>query len=118
LAEFGRVVAADQLGLPGGERSLQAKEPAAPAADFHGDFETGDLASWTSVGVGAGDWFVYSDGSVPPRPHTTDPGLPFAMPAPPEGRFAAVADMDGPGILIRPYLARGEVIAAVNLAIS
>ncbi|HET8934202.1 MAG TPA: S41 family peptidase [Polyangiales bacterium] len=103
LSGLGRMVAPDQLGLPGGERWLRAKQPAAPptaAASFRGDFETGKLDAWTSVGFGSGDWFVYTDGKVPPDPRQSDPNVPFDVPAPPQGSFAAVSDADRPGVLI------------------
>jgi CubicO group peptidase (beta-lactamase class C family) len=64
------------------------------------DFESGALAGWQAVGSGAGGWFVYSDGSEAPDPEQSDPNAPFHVPDPPEGRFAAVTDMNGPGTRI------------------
>ena len=64
------------------------------------DFESGSLADWQAVGGGAGGWFVYSDGDKPPDPAHSDPNVPFRLPRPPQGRFAAVTDMDGPGTRI------------------
>jgi D-alanyl-D-alanine carboxypeptidase len=61
------------------------------------DFESGALAGWQAVGSGAGGWFVYSDGSEAPDPEQSDPNVPFFVPDPPQGRFAALTDMNGPG---------------------
>jgi CubicO group peptidase (beta-lactamase class C family) len=64
------------------------------------DFESGALTSWKQVGGGAGGWFVYTDGSKAPDPAQSDPNAPFDVPDPPQGRFAAVSDMNGPGTQI------------------
>lgn len=64
----------------------------------NGGFETGDLTGWTVESFGAGDWFVYQDGTTPPDPSTTDPDPAFNVPDPPEGQYAAVTDMDFKGV--------------------
>jgi D-alanyl-D-alanine carboxypeptidase len=64
------------------------------------DFESGALTDWRAVGGGAGGWFVYTNGGKAPDPAQTDPNVPFNLPDPPQGRFAAVTDMNGPGTLI------------------
>src|SRR6185312_8640482 len=64
------------------------------------DFESGSVAQWQAVGGGAGGWFVYSDGDKPPDPAHSDPNVPFHLPRPPQGTFAAVTDMNGPGTRI------------------
>jgi hypothetical protein len=64
------------------------------------DFESGALAGWQAVGSGSGAWFAYSDGQVPPDPAQSDPNAPFFVPDPPQGGFAAVTDMNGPGTRI------------------
>jgi predicted dienelactone hydrolase len=64
------------------------------------DFESGTLAGWTSACKGYGSWYVYTDGSTPPNPDQTDPIALFTVPNPPQGNFAAVTDMNGPGSLI------------------
>ena len=64
------------------------------------DFESGALAGWQAVGSGSGAWFVYSDGQVAPDPAQSDPNAPFFVPDPPQGGFAAVTDMNGPGTRI------------------
>jgi D-alanyl-D-alanine carboxypeptidase len=64
------------------------------------DFESGAIADWQAVGSGSGGWFVYADGHKPPDPAQSDPNVPFEVPDPPQGRFAAVTDMDGPGTRI------------------
>jgi D-alanyl-D-alanine carboxypeptidase len=64
------------------------------------DFESGAITGWQAVGGGSGGWFVYADGHKPPDPAQSDPNVPFDVPEPPQGRFAAVTDMNGPGIRI------------------
>jgi D-alanyl-D-alanine carboxypeptidase len=64
------------------------------------DFESGALTGWKAVGGGSGGWFVYNDGTKPPDPARTDPSFPFDVPDPPQGRFAVVTDMSGPGTRI------------------
>jgi D-alanyl-D-alanine carboxypeptidase len=64
------------------------------------DFESGALEDWQAVGAGAGGWFVYSDGQKAPEPAQSDPNVPFDLPDPPQGKFAAVTDMNGPGTRI------------------
>src|SRR5688572_4335047 len=61
------------------------------------DFESGTLASWKIERSGAGGWFVYANGKTPPNPSESDPNIPFAVSDPPQGKFAAVTDMNGPG---------------------
>jgi hypothetical protein len=61
------------------------------------DFESGTLANWKIERSGAGGWFVYTNGKTPPSPSDSDPNIPFAVPDPPQGKFAAVLDMNGPG---------------------
>jgi D-alanyl-D-alanine carboxypeptidase len=64
------------------------------------DFESGALTGWKAVGGGAGGWFVYTNGSKAPAPARSDPSVPFDLPDPPQGRFAAVSDTNGPGTRI------------------
>ena len=64
------------------------------------DFESGAITNWQAVGGGSGGWFVYSDGHKAPDPAQSDPNVPFDVPDPPQGRFAAVTDMNGPGTRI------------------
>ena len=64
------------------------------------DFESGALTGWRAVGGGSGGWFVYTDGSKAPDPARSDPNAPFDLPDPPQGRFAAVSDTNGPGTRI------------------
>jgi hypothetical protein len=68
---------------------------AAPAAAHaaivtNGDFETGSLSGWqvnVTPNPDTGTWFAYSG--------TTTPLNSFTVPAPPQGRFAAVTDQEG-----------------------
>jgi D-alanyl-D-alanine carboxypeptidase len=64
------------------------------------DFESGSISDWQAVGSGAGGWFVYTDGKKAPEPAQSDPNVPFDLPDPPQGEFAAVTDMNGPGTRI------------------
>jgi D-alanyl-D-alanine carboxypeptidase len=64
------------------------------------DFESGAITGWQAVGGGSGGWFVYADGHKPPDPAQSDPNAPFDISDPPQGRFAAVTDMNGPGTRI------------------
>ena len=64
------------------------------------DFESGALTGWRTVGGGSGGWFIYSNGSKAPDPARSDPSVPFDLPDPPQGRFAAVTDVNGPGTRI------------------
>ena len=64
------------------------------------DFESGVLNDWQAVGAGAGGWFVYTDGQKTPDPARSDPNVPFDLPDPPQGKFAAVAETNGPGTRI------------------
>jgi D-alanyl-D-alanine carboxypeptidase len=79
---------------------LLVGHPAQPRTIVVDDFESGAITSWQAVGSGAGRWFVYADGHKAPDPTQSDPNVPFAVPDPPQGRFAAVTDMNGPGTCI------------------
>jgi D-alanyl-D-alanine carboxypeptidase len=73
---------------------------AQPTTIVMDDFEAGGISAWQAVGSGAGGWFVYADGHKPPDPAHSDPNVPFDVPDPPQGRFAAVTDSNGPGTRI------------------
>jgi CubicO group peptidase (beta-lactamase class C family) len=64
------------------------------------DFESGALTDWRTVRSGSGAWFIYSSGRKAPDLAQTSPSVPFDLPDPPQGKFAAVTDMNGPGTLI------------------
>jgi hypothetical protein len=77
-----------------------ADAPASPreaASEENWNFEQGGFSGWRTVAAGSGAWHVYRDGATPPDPMDSDLNLPFAMPDPPEGRFAAVTDMSAAG---------------------
>jgi hypothetical protein len=76
------------------------KHPDARQAPGNWNFEKGDFTGWQVSARGSGAWHVYSDGTRPPDPADSDPNVPFNVPAPPEGRFAAVTDMSAPGTRI------------------
>jgi CubicO group peptidase (beta-lactamase class C family) len=60
---------------------------------------------------------VYADGHKAPDPAQSDPNVPFDLPDPPQGRFAAVTDMNGPGtrILYRDLRLDGWFTLQVNV---
>jgi hypothetical protein len=72
----------------------------ARAATGNWNFERGNLTGWHARSRGSGAWYVYADGTKPPNPAETDPNVPFNVPSPPEGRYAAVTDMTAPGARI------------------
>lgn len=76
---------------------LATAAPEARSATIVDDFESGTLAGWTLDRRGDGNWFTYHDGSQAPDPNQTNTFLPYHMPDPPQGRFAAVSDSKGPG---------------------
>jgi CubicO group peptidase (beta-lactamase class C family) len=71
-----------------------------PTSTVMDNFESGALTDWKAVGSGSGGWFVYTDGKKAPDPARSDPNVPFDLPDPPQGKFAAVTDMNGPGTRI------------------
>jgi retinol-binding protein 3 len=103
LREELAVAASASTGAP----VVVAPTPAAKAGD---DFESGTLANWTVDRSGAGGWFIYTNGKIAPEPAQSDPNVPFDVPDPPQGRFAAVTDMAGPGrrILYRDVMLDGR----------
>lgn len=64
----------------------------------NGDFEAGDFTGWSTESWGKGEWLIYDDGLTPPKPSITDTGVPFDVPDPPQGQYAAVTDMDYSGV--------------------
>jgi hypothetical protein len=87
----GLVILSTPPALPSATRGEQQK------AIVIDDFESGTLAHWKVEQSGAGGWFVYTNGKTAPNPTESDPNIPFSVPAPPQGKFAAVTDMNGPG---------------------
>jgi len=75
------------------------------------DFESGALTGWRAVGAGSGGWFAYTSGSKAPDPALSDPNVPFDLPNPPQGKFAAVSDTNAPGtrILYRDVRLHGRL---------
>ena len=84
--------------------------PPPSAAQAGDDFESGSLAGWKTDVNGAGGWFVYTNGKTTPAPAQSDFNVPFDVPDPPHGKFAAVTDMNGPGrrILYRDVMLDGR----------
>jgi len=76
-----------------------ASAAAAPrSATVVDDFESGTLAGWTLERRGNGNWFTYQDGRQAPDPKQSNAFVPFNMPNPPQGKFAAVSDAMGPAL--------------------
>jgi hypothetical protein len=74
--------------------------PIAHGAAGNWNFESGDFTGWQTRSSGSGAWHVYADATTPPDPADSDPVVPFKVPEPPEGKFAAVTDMSAPGARI------------------
>ena len=93
---------------------LRDGEPGRTVMD---DFESGALTGWQAVGSGNGGWVVYSDGRKAPDPARSDPNVPFLFPDPPQGRFAASTDPNGPGtrILYRDVRSSGRLAVLMNV---
>jgi hypothetical protein len=100
LASLAIVAVAASLSAYGGG-DAQADEVtttgASGAQPVNWNFESGDFSGWKTRFRGIGAWHVYADGSTPPAPAVSDPNFPFKVPQPPEGKFAAITDMSGPG---------------------
>jgi D-alanyl-D-alanine carboxypeptidase len=81
------------------------------------DFESGALTGWRAVGGGSGGWFVYANGGKAPDPARSDPNVPIDVPDPPEGKFAAVSDANGPGtrILYRDVKLDGRLMLHLSV---
>jgi hypothetical protein len=89
----------------------------APSTILIDDFESGTLSGWSVHVAGQGGWFVYSKGTIPPDPSKSDPNVRFNVPDPPQGKFAVVSDMDGPGtrILARDLQLRGRYVLHLTM---
>ena len=81
------------------------------------DFESGAIGDWQTVGSGNGGWVVYSAGRKTPGPARSDPNVPFPLPDPPQGRYAAATDPNGPGtrILFRDVRLSGRLAVQMNV---
>ena len=81
------------------------------------DFESGTLAGWKLNRRGDGNWFIYQDGRHPPDPQQSNTFLPFQMPNPPQGKFAAVSDSRGPGsqVMYRDIKLDGPMMLEVTI---
>jgi D-alanyl-D-alanine carboxypeptidase len=91
------VLAALSSLLSGCDDQPRVEQPTTFVVD---DFESGAITDWQAVSNGSGSWFVYSDGQKAPDPTRSDPNFPFLVPDPPQGKLAAVTDMNGPGTRI------------------
>ena len=96
---------------------VQPTASARPRTIVADDFESGTLTDWRSVGGGSGGWFIYTDGAEAPDPALSDPNVPFVLPDPPQGTYAAVTDMNGPGtrILYRDLRLDGRLTLAMTV---
>ncbi len=84
----------------GGTATTTPERRMAGVAVVMDDFESGGLTDWQTVSGGAGGWFVYTDGLNGSRCNADRPERPVRLPDPPQGEFAAVTDMAGPGTRI------------------
>ena len=119
------VVALSNLDPPAASRladfvtvRLPISSPAAPRPPIVvDDFESGALGGWTIDRRGSGNWFVYQDGKQSPDPKQSDPFVPFQMPNPPQGKFGAVTDTNGPGtrILYRDLTIDGRYLLEMTI---
>jgi hypothetical protein len=80
-----------------GDGAEATASPRGVAGGGNWNFERGDFRGWRTLADGSGAWHVYRDGATPPDPSDSDSNFPFAVPDPPEGKFAAVTDMSAPG---------------------
>jgi CubicO group peptidase (beta-lactamase class C family) len=101
------IVALSNLDPPAASRMVDfvvarlplASASAAPrSATVVDDFESGTLAGWTLEHRGNGNWFTYQNGRQAPDSKQSNAFVPFNMPNPPQGKFAAVSDAMGPGL--------------------
>jgi len=73
---------------------------ASAAGIVNGDFETGNLEGWTlsnsTFEGGQGTWLAYAGTVLPPPFESTE----FEVPAPPQGKYAAITAQSGPGTRI------------------
>ena len=81
------------------------------------DFESGALTDWKAVGGGSGGWFIYTNARKAPDRAQSDPNVPFDLPNPPQGKFAAVTDTNGPGtrILYRDVKLDGRLMLHLSV---
>jgi hypothetical protein len=79
--------------------ALALAAPVANAANVvNGNFETGNLEGWHAhSATGFGDWFAYT-GTKPPISESGRGTAP--VPAPPQGKYAAIADQLDPDTLV------------------
>jgi CubicO group peptidase (beta-lactamase class C family) len=119
------IVALSNLDPPAASRLVEfiaARLPLAPASAVSApvvldDFESGSLSGWTLDRRGSGGWFVYDNGRQAPDPKQSDPFVPFQMPNPPQGKFAAVSDTNGPGsrVLYRDIKLDGPMLLELTI---
>ena len=96
---------------------LATAPPATRSTTIVDDFESGTLAGWTRDRRGEGNWFTYQNGRHAPDPSQSNPFLPFQMPHPPQGTFAAVSDSKGPGsqFMYRDLTLEGPMMLELTL---
>jgi D-alanyl-D-alanine carboxypeptidase len=119
------IVALSNLDPPAASRLVDfiaARLPLASAttprtATVVDDFESGTLAGWTLDRRGSGSWFAYQDGRQAPDPKQSNAFVPFNMPNPPQGKFAAVSDAMGPGmqLMYRDIKLEGPVMLELTV---
>ena len=91
---------------------------AAPASiSGNWNFERGDFAGWRTLAFESGAWHVYRQETSPPDPDDTNRHFPFDVPAPPQGRYAAVTDMRFEGARILHRLLRVDAASKLRMTL-
>jgi hypothetical protein len=98
LSNLDPPVASRMLDFIAARLPLASSTPAPRTATVVDDFESGTLAGWTLERRGSGNWYTYQDGRQAPDPKNSNTFVPFNVPTPPQGKFAAVSDGMGPGM--------------------
>ena len=119
------IVALSNLDPPAASRMVDfivARLPIASAAaprvaTVVDDFESGTLAGWTLERRGNGNWFTYQNGRQAPDSKQSNAFVPFNMPNPPQGKFAAVSDAMGPAskLMYRDIKLEGPVMLELTV---
>ncbi len=80
--------------------ALVAPTTATAATVVNGGFETGNLQGWqASFVTGFGNWYAYQ-GTTAPIQDDQGKRTPAPVPAPPQGKFAAISDQLNPDTLV------------------
>ena len=111
-----RVAVAGVAVVGAGAGSVASAAGDEPSSIVMDDFESGALTTG-GPRVPGRELVRLQRRPTAPDPEQSDPNFPFAMPDPPQGEFAAVTDMTGPGtrILYRDVTLNGELTLHVTV---